>query len=634
MKKILLICLLILFNMYPAIAQKAKLIDSLEHILNTRELKPDSLLNIYDKLCRLSMSYDLELLMKYARKGLSLAKKQNNKLSMANFYENYGIAYSIKESCDSSLIYYNRALDIAIKLKNRETEASIYESMAILFAKEKKHSLTLEYFLKALSIYEQVGNKKRVAALLGNISSLNIALKNYDKAIYYSEKSRVLAEEVNDTYRSVLGYYNLGFIYMNKKEYEKAFENTQKALEISRKYNSKYFEMCSLVILSNIYLHGFDDTDKALEYLNESKKVGNEYGDPSISYYSLCILSTIYRNQNEWRKSEETAFEALQIDSTNIDGIFGLMNNIIVANMYLNNKEKAEEYLLKYEDISEQFIDKNYREIMADMEAKYEMGKKETRITVLEKERKLYIWLGIATVTALLLLMGLVFYRHRLSIQNRKIAEQQIKQLEKDKELIAIHSSLKAEKTERDLIAHDLHDSVSSLLTVVKNNMNLYAASEHTKTNYFQNAFEVLSKSITELRRVVYHLKSFILTKEGLAAALDDFCRFIPNTSFHCKGHDRRFDPDKEYVLYDCACELINNALKHSGASRIDVHLTMDEKMVYLSVADNGAGFDSRETKPGIGLDNIRSNLSAFGGQLDILSEPGKGTEANVEMRV
>jgi signal transduction histidine kinase len=40
-------------------------------------------------------------------------------------------------------------------------------------------------------------------------------------------------------------------------------------------------------------------------------------------------------------------------------------------------------------------------------------------------------------------------------------------------------------------------------------------------------------------------------------------------------GIGRRFDSDKEYVLYDCTCELINNALKHSGASRIDIHLNI-----------------------------------------------------------
>lgn len=224
-----------------------------------------------------------------------------------------------------------------------------------------------------------------------------------------------------------------------------------------------------------------------------------------------------------------------------------------------------------------------------------------------------------------------LFYRHRLAIRNRQITEQKIIQLEQEKELIAIQSSLKAE---RDLIAHDLHDSVSSLLTVVKNNMSLYSVSGHKEINYFNNAFEMLSRSISELRRVVYHLKSFILTKEGLSTALDDFCRFIPNAEFHFNGLNRRFDSNKEYVLYDCACELINNALKHSEASCIDVHLSMDEQTIYLLVADDGKGFDLKKIKSGIGLDNIRSNLSAFSGRLDILSEPQKGTEASIEMDI
>lgn len=635
MRKFLSLCLLILCSSFASLAQKAQIIDSLEIILNTQRLTPIRQLGIYDTICRMSMNYDLEKLMKYAKDGLLLAQKENDKLNIWNFYENIAIGYSMKGSYDTALIYFNSALDLAVKSKDPSHEGSTYEGMGIIYWQQKKYLLSLEYFLRALSIFEQIGNKKQSVSLLGNLGSIHHALKNYDKAIYYSEKSRILAEELNDTYKSILAYYNLGLIYLDKKEYEKALDYELKVLEMSRTYNSKNFEIISLQALSNIYSNGFDDNDKALEYLNESIKMDNDYGDPATTYYSLCLLSDIYRKQGKWRKSEETALKALNIDSTNMDGSTGLVLNVIVSGIHLGNKDKAESFLWKYKDLNEKYIDKNYREIMADMEVKYETEKKEMRIAILENERKLYIGLSIAVATILLLSLGLLFYRHRLSVQKQKIAEQQIKQLGQEKELIATRSALDAEKSEREIIARDLHDGVGAMLSVVKNNMDImksFSIIENTEAEYFYSALDILDKSIIELRRVAHHIMPSTLMNSGLTIALNDFCRSIPEVEFHFAEPNHRFDQEKELVLYRCAYELINNALRHSKASQIDVHLNIDEQTIYLSVVDNGCGFDPQTANIGMGINNMRSRLNIFNGRMDIYSDRGKGTEVNIEL--
>ena len=74
--------------------------------------------------------------------------------------------------------------------------------------------------------------------------------------------------------------------------------------------------------------------------------------------------------------------------------------------------------------------------------------------------------------------------------------------------------------------------------------------------------------------------------------------------------------------------------MRHAKASRIDVHLNMDEKTIYLSVVDDGCGFDTQTTPAGMGMENLHIRLSAFGGNMDIYSEQGKGTEVNVELNL
>lgn len=634
MKKTFIFILFLLMVGLKAQPQPAN-VDSLENVLKTQKLSEEERIAIYKKICNVYKDSDTGKLTYYAKKILEISLKNNNKKEAGRSYYFIGSAYQTRHIADSAFIFYKKALDVSFEINDTHTEIATYINMGSLTAELGDLTGGLEHFLKALSIAEKANNIPQQVRILGNIGTLYYSMDHNSHAAQYFEKSKILAEQEDLPDGKCIAYFNLGNIYQKQGELDKALRYQLKALEISRSIGYKQYEIASLVVIAQIYdSDKFKEYQKAEKYATEGLRIASEYGNHQLILNTYAVLSEIYRLQKHYKKCDIAATKAWEMDTTNYGVGRDIVANIVYANIYLDNKDRAVQFLEKLIDLTRKANEESIHNALADMEVKYETEKKETRIFVLEKERNLYIWIGISIATALLLAIGLLFYRHRLATQKKKLAEQQILQLKQEKTLIAIQSSLEAEKAERDLIAHDLHDSVSSLLTVVKNNMNLYSASEHKETDYFNNAFEVLSKSITELRRVVYHLKSFILTKEGLVAALDDFCRFIPNAEFHFKGGNHRFDPDKEYILYDCACELINNALKHSGASHIEVHLNIDEHAVYLSVADNGTGFDLREIKQGIGLDNIRSNLSAFSGHLDILSEPDRGTEANIEMDI
>jgi len=626
------ITIIILFSLPIMLKAQSVKVDSLVKVLNTQKLSNEKQLEIYVDICNGLSSSDPAKCHMYARKGLAIADKEKN-LRMASLFNNFiSISFGLQYEKDSSIIYVERALDLAVKIKDAELQTKFNANLGVAYHPYDKQK-ALDYYLKALALCDKIDNKYFEAMILANIGTIHISLNNKTRAASYLEQAKKTAEEIDSKPAMIRVYSSLSGLHIDKEEYERALYYGLKSVELSKETGNKNFESTGMALMSSAY-YMLGDYDKALECSKESLRLAEELGDPAKKNDALLTLARIYLLNEQYKESETTALQAWAEDSTNIKRATSLSFTIAMSNLFMGNKEKASDFFWKLEELSTTLTDQINNETLMNMEVKYETEKKEMRIETLEEERKLYIGLGIAIVIALLSGIGLLVYRHRLTVQKRKLAEQQVIQLEQEKTLIAVQSSLKAEKAERDLIAHDLHDSVSSLLTVVKNNMNLYSASEYKDTNYYNNAFEVLSKSITELRRVVYHLKSFILTKEGLVAALDDFCRFIPNAEFHFKGIDHRFDPDKEYVLYDCTCELINNALKHSGASLIDVHLNMDEQTVYLSVADNGVGFDSRKIILGIGLDNIRSNLSAFGGHLDILSEPDKGTEANIELKV
>ncbi|MDR2809585.1 MAG: sensor histidine kinase [Tannerellaceae bacterium] len=641
MKKIffLFLCL------FPMLLNAQQLnVDSLKNVLNTKKVTPGEQLELYYKIFGTYAYYDIEKASEFAEKGLIQAEKENNKIMTSKFNAAIGRIYGTKSSYDTAFIYYEKALDFAQKAKNNAQEAAVYGDIGILYARQDRYTSALEYFMKALSVYEATGDKQACVKIMSNISSLYRGMENDERVIYYLEKAKGIAEEIEYDEGKMQVYFELGAICHklagNNDEHDKAklaLEYELKAYALSHKLDHKIYQTATAHALSEIYYDYLRDYDNALKYANECLQIAPETGDPKMLTVAWGTISNVYRVQNRFEECEDAAFKAWAIDSTGIYTGSDLLKNIIVSNIALGNNNKALMFFKKYDDYIKTQTNQSSRKTMADMEAKYETEKKEMRIAALENEQKLYIWLGASIVVALLSVIVLLFYCHRLSTQKRKIAEQQIKQLEQEKELVAARSALDAEKAEREIIARDLHDGVGAMLSVVKNNMNImksYSVIENKEAEYFNKALDGLDKSIVELRRVSHHIMPAPLVEKGLIPALDDFCRSIPEAEFHFMEPCRRFDSDKELVIYRCAYELVSNALKHSGASHIDVHFNIDEETTYLSVVDNGCGFDLQTTPPGMGINNMQTRLSAFGGHIEIYSEPGKGTEANVELKI
>jgi len=81
----------------------------------------------------------------------------------------------------------------------------------------------------------------------------------------------------------------------------------------------------------------------------------------------------------------------------------------------------------------------------------------------------------------------------------------------------------------------------------------------------------------------------------------------------------------------------LNNIIKHSKASRVDVKLSYDNASTVIEVRDDGLGFDvhsiSERGSAGSGLKNMRTRSTLIGGELNVISEPGAGTSICLQLR-
>lgn len=639
MKNILLIYLLGLLFAVPGAGQGRKTVDSLMHIINTTNPPLDRQIGMYDTIC-LNLMLDMEERIFYGKKGLSVAMEANDKVMISRFCNLIAGGYDPLAEYDSALFYFNMALDYGIQAKNTDRQLAALINIANSYNRQSKYTLALQYYIEMIPLNESTGNWSRHVAILGNIAEIYLELKNIDRAIYYIEEADRISKIFGFNHLTLQSDYVWGCIYKEKGDYEKALEHQFKSVEIS-KISYITYASYSMQSIAQIYLE-LKDYEKAQKYTYECLSFAERLSDPKLCARGWALLSDISYKQKDYKNCEAFALKALEYDSLSLDVGPGLAINITLANIHLGNDEKADAYLERYNELKNQYIDKNFRETMLDMEVKYETERKEMRITALEKQKRLSIWLGIVAITALLLALGLLLARHRMNLhkrmvaeQEREIAEQQVKQLEQEKRLIATQAVLDGEAAERSRMARDLHDGLGGMLSVIRLHLNEVENNCSSNTsihNHSKKACELLDQSITELRRVAHHMMPESLMRYGLKISLEDFCLSIPGAHFQYYGEDHRLDSRLEVLIYRCAFELVNNALKHANAQNIYVQLMVDNGIISLSVNDDGIGFDPSYAGDGSGLENIRTRVSTYNGKMYIHSSPNHGTEINIEI--
>mgnify|MGYP006273256493 CR=1 FL=1 len=190
-----------------------------------------------------------------------------------------------------------------------------------------------------------------------------------------------------------------------------------------------------------------------------------------------------------------------------------------------------------------------------------------------------------------------------------------------------------AAESERRRLAAEMHDSIGQQLTALHLALRGRLAEQaDMDIHRFANAVEAL---IREVRQISHGLYPPTLESMGLAAALRQLrsapAAGGPEVNVVCDEelHLLRLSPEAEIALFRIAQEALNNAMKHANASRVDVVLERDENRLMLTIADDGKGFDTQQTEPGLGLGSMAERADAVGAKFLIDSGEG-GTQVTV----
>ncbi len=185
-----------------------------------------------------------------------------------------------------------------------------------------------------------------------------------------------------------------------------------------------------------------------------------------------------------------------------------------------------------------------------------------------------------------------------------------------------------AQLDERKKIERNLHDGAQQRLVALALYLGMAAGADSLDEmkSAVTTAQGEAKAALQELRELANGLHPAILTNGGLVAAVDSLAGRTP-LPIRTDVTDERFSPDVEAAAWFITCEAIANAVKHSGASEIDVRGRRQDEDLVVVVRDNGAGGVRLE---GTGIRGITDRAEAVGGTLSVRSEPGAGTEITV----
>lgn len=592
----------------------------------------------------------------YYRQALEISQRIQNKRLILSSLVNLGIGNMESNHLDTAVAFFNQAMTVAAALRDTNRIAVVYSNLGNAYRYKKDRIRALENYQRAADFLEKKNDSLRLPAVYQNISIFLSENNDYRESIVYSNKAYVMASAQQDDYTACNALISMSDAWSNLGDQDKQYDLLQKSLPFAKRTG----DLEELGTISN-NLGAYFLTKKEYPKALQQFKLSYGYAAQMGNHYHLCEACTrmaeIYKQMNRpdsalsyIRKAEDLARE---IGSrSDLREIYLTRAEIEKS---LGHTNEGYSFLSKALHLGDSLYTIAASEKIAEMEARYESEKKQQQIAALEKDRQIQLlslrqkatfnWLMAGLALALLIVSFLIYLNLRRSrmvaAQKEKIQQQRIVELEKDHELLVVNSLLKGQEDERGRMARDLHDGLGGLLSGVKFSMNrmkdnLIVTPENMAV--FERSLDLIDTSIAELRRIAHNMMPEGLVSYGLNEALKQYCSSI-NTNgmlrvtYQSVGLTGRMPDEVEITAYRIVQELLNNILKHAAASEAIVQVVRDEERLNILVEDNGKGFDSNSLreKKGAGWVNIRARVDYLKGQLELNSEPGKGTQVNIE---
>lgn len=222
-----------------------------------------------------------------------------------------------------------------------------------------------------------------------------------------------------------------------------------------------------------------------------------------------------------------------------------------------------------------------------------------------------------------------------VNLHEHRLADRSLKEL--------AHKTVMFQEDEKKHLARELHDGINQLLVSSKCHLDLLSSKiEQPELRvHLSQSQNSLTTAINEVRNISHQLRPSALDDIGLQAAMSSLLQDYQAHSgaqieASLSTQAGKLKSEVATTLYRVAQESLTNIEKHANATKVSVILQQMGNMLQLIIRDDGMGFDVNTAirSDGIGLRNMRERVEFIGGDFEIESEPGFGTEITVLLQL
>lgn len=216
----------------------------------------------------------------------------------------------------------------------------------------------------------------------------------------------------------------------------------------------------------------------------------------------------------------------------------------------------------------------------------------------------------------------------------------QIENMEQDFQREMLNTKLEIQEQTFNSISAEIHDNVGQLLSLAKIQVNIIEQKELKDQQTLSELKENVGQAMAELRLIAKNLSSHYIQNVSLHEVVADQVQRINRLGFvriqmSLSGVEQKLESQRKLVLYRIIQEGLQNIIKHSKATDVDLLLEYTDTCLHVIISDNGIGFDqiaSIRDQKGLGLQNLKARAELVGGKATITSAAGQGTTINISM--
>ncbi|MFI1744215.1 tetratricopeptide repeat-containing sensor histidine kinase [Thalassobellus sediminis] len=586
----------------------------------------------------------------YAMRSLTVSKAINNDKAIASAYNNIASSFETLNKIDSAEIYHQKGLEIKLKINDTIGIADTYCNIGIVEDIKGNYDLALINYFKALNIYEKHSKDfEKVPTVLVNIGIVYKKQKEYEKVLNYYQRALLIYEENNFEIGEAIVTGNIGSVFTLLKDYKKSIEYSEKAARLYKKLGYTryvpYMKSNMAVAKDSLKQH----EEARIDFLSAISDFKNDKNLYELSNTQISLANN-YVLTSQYTKAKKLLFEALEIIEENnyvefkIDALKSLAKLEALTGDYYSAYNNFE----AYSQAKDAFLEVKKIKTIYELETKYQTEKKEKEILSQRAdlaEKELHInqkntqIIGLSILAIVLSILGYLVYKQ----QNLK-NEQLKKEGELKEALVKIETQNKLNE-QRLKISRDLHDNIGAQLTFIISSIdNLqygFKITNEKLTNKLSYISAFTKDTIYELRDTIWAMNKNAISLEDLQGRISNFIDNADASSSSIKfdfNIDESLSKELEFKsvmgmnIYRIIQEAINNAIKYSEASNVNVNIEKLKSNIKFTVKDNGKGFEENNVMLGNGLNNMKKRAHDISATFKIKSSLNKGTSVILEI--